>query len=134
MTAGLLAALFVLSGGFKLAGMLDDQFREWGYTRDVTAIIGILELAGAVGLLFKRTAGWTAVGLSVIVAGLIWTLAIRDQYMLLIAPVAVLVLLLFVAWGRGLYWSTKGPGEIEVTSTAATVEDPHDRHGSRVGS
>lgn len=125
VVSGLLAALFMAAGVGMLIGLTNEQFIEWGYTPGFAPGIGILEMAGALGLLFKRTAGWSALGLIAITLGALWTLAIHHWYVALIAPIAVLALLLFVAWGRGLTFSTKAsePGS---DALEAPVANPHE--------
>jgi putative oxidoreductase len=105
--SGLLAVLFMASGAAKFVGVMDDSFRAWGYTLEFAAMVGILEVLGAVGLLVKRTAGWAALGLMAIMVGAIWTLATHGEYMAMIVPIVVFVGLAFVAWGRGLTWDTR---------------------------
>jgi putative oxidoreductase len=107
--SGLLAALFVIAGGAKFIGAMDDDFIRWGYTLGFAAMVGILEVVGAVGLLFKRTAGWAAVGLMVIMLGAMWTHIAHAEYIMLLLPIAVFLSLGFVAWGRGLVWRTREP-------------------------
>ncbi|HVI00392.1 MAG TPA: DoxX family protein [Enhygromyxa sp.] len=110
--SGLLAFLFIVSGGAKFVGMMHEQFQAWGYTRDFAVMIGIMEMLGAVGLLFKRTAGWAALGLMVIMLGAAWTHATRQEYVALTTPIAVFAALAFVAWGRGLTWRTRAPSGV----------------------
>lgn len=107
VVSGLLAALFLVSGGAKFIGMMDERFVEWGYTVGFAAIIGILEIVGAIGLLVPRTAGWAAVGLMVIMLGAVWTHATHQEYVALATPIVVFAALAFVAWGRGLTWETR---------------------------
>jgi putative oxidoreductase len=115
IVAGLLAVLFFTTGGAKFIGRMNDQFQAWGYTRDLAVMIGILELLGAVGLLVRRTAGWAAVGLMVIMLGAAWTHAAHQEYVALITPTVVFVALAFVAWGRGLNWQTRPLPGAELT-------------------
>lgn len=104
IVAGVLAILFITSGGAKFIGKMNEQFLAWGYTADFAVMIGILEILGAIGLLVKRTAGWAAVGLMAIMLGAIWTHATHQEYVAMITPIAVFAALGFVAWGRGLFW------------------------------
>lgn len=113
IVAGVLALLFVTVGGAKFLGTMNEQFVAWGYTADLAVMIGIAEILGAVGLLVKRTAGWAALGLMVIMLGAIWTHATHREYVAMITPIVVFVALGFVAWGRGLTWRTRpDPGEL----------------------
>lgn len=114
IVSGLLAMLFITSGGAKLLGRMTDEFVAWGYPAGVAAMIGILEVVGAVGLLAKRTAGWSALGLMVIMAGAAWTHAVHDERVALATPIIVFAALAFVAWGRGLAWTTREPEAVEM--------------------
>lgn len=115
IVAGVLALMFVILGGAKFSGRMNEQFQAWGYTADLAVMIGILELLGAVGLLVKRTAGWSAVGLMIIMLGAAWTHAVHQEYVALITPIVVFTALAFVAWGRGLTWQTRPAPGVEVT-------------------
>lgn len=112
IVSGVLAILFFVSGGAKFVGMMHEQFLAWGYTRDFAVMIGIMEILGAIGLLVKRTAGWAAVALMVIMLGAAWTLAAHQEYVSLITPIIVFAALAFVAWGRGLPWQTRAPSGV----------------------
>jgi uncharacterized membrane protein YphA (DoxX/SURF4 family) len=112
VVAGSLAVFFAIGGWMKLAGRFDSLFTHWDYTLDTARMIGILEITGAVGLLFKRTTGWSAVGLITIMLGAAGTMLVYGEYVWLIAPVVVCLILAFVAWGRGLPLRTKVPTEV----------------------
>lgn len=116
VVSGLLAALFIISGAAKFIGLMDEQFVAWGYTLGFAAMIGILEILGAIGLLVRRTAGWAAVGLMVIILGAVWTHATHREYVALITPIVVFAALAFVAWGRGLTWETRSVARREQPS------------------
>ncbi|PRP97894.1 hypothetical protein ENSA5_31270 [Enhygromyxa salina] len=103
------AMLFFTLGAYKLGDGMQAQFEEWGYPPGVDAGIGILEMAGAVGLLFKRTAGWSAVGLMVIMLGAAATHLWFYDGLGMIAPLGMLVVLGLIAWGRGLPVRTRAP-------------------------
>ena len=107
--SGVLAVLFAIAGAAKFIGVMNEAFRAWGYTLEFAAMIGILEILGAIGLLVKRTAGWAALGLMAIMLGGIWTTATHGEYVAMIIPIVVFALLGFVAWGRGLTWETRRP-------------------------
>ena len=44
----LLALLFLLNGGMKLAGMMVEQFEMWGYSGWFQYLIGVAEAAAGV--------------------------------------------------------------------------------------
>lgn len=63
--------------------------------------IGIVELAGAIGLVIPRLSGLAAIGLALLMVGAAYTNAfIIDGYFPVITPLILLVLFVFVAWGR----------------------------------
>jgi uncharacterized membrane protein len=71
---GGLAAMFVVTGGSHFVGMREDLISmvppalpEPGLLVTVT---GVLELAGAAGLLWRRTAPWAAAGLAVLLVAI----------------------------------------------------------------
>lgn len=106
----LLAAVFAVAGAAKLIGVFDQAFAAWGFPPGVPGMIGILELAGGFGLLFKRTAGWSAVGLIAIMLGALWVVLDQQGDTWLIAPavpIVLMVLLAVVVVGRGLPWATR---------------------------
>jgi uncharacterized membrane protein YphA (DoxX/SURF4 family) len=112
IATGMLAILFLTAGGAKFIGLMNDEFKAWGYTADFAVMIGILEILGAVSLMFKRVAGWAAVGLIVIMLGAVWTHAVHQEYVAMVSPIVVIAALAFVAWGRGLTWETRSaPGD-----------------------
>ena len=51
----LLALLFLLNGGMKLAGSMVAQFEMWGYPGWFQYLIGVAETAAGVGFLMKKT-------------------------------------------------------------------------------
>ncbi len=69
----IVAVAFLLAGGAKLAGAkpLADQFEEFGLPRFMMYLVGVLEIAGAVGLFILPLAVWAALGLSALMLGAI---------------------------------------------------------------
>lgn len=106
-----LALLFFVAGAAKFVGTMNEAFVAWGYTAEFAAMIGILEILGAIGLLVRRAAGWAALGLMVLMLGAIWTLATHGKHVEMITPIVVFVALAFVSWGRGLPLKTREPGQ-----------------------
>lgn len=107
VVALILAALFFVSGAALFIGRMDALILQWGYPVGVAAMIGILEILGAIGLLFRRTAGWAAVGLMLIMLGALWSHATHREYLAMITPTVGFIALTFVAWGRGLPRETR---------------------------
>ncbi|MCT2277864.1 DoxX family protein [Micromonospora chalcea] len=64
-------------------------------------LIGLVELAGGIGLLVPRLAGLAAVGLALLMIGAAVTQAfILDGGALVLTPVVLFFLFVFIAWGR----------------------------------
>ena len=99
----LLALMFVLGTGVpKLLGdpFQVQTFAEVGVGQWLRYVVGVLEIAGGVGLLVPRLTGWAAAGLGLLMLG-----ATGAQLFLLsggtvLLPVAVGILALVVAWFR----------------------------------
>ncbi|WP_329414991.1 DoxX family protein [Nocardia vinacea] len=101
---GLLAAFFAFASatpkligessaveGFDLIGA-GDWFRYF---------VGAVELAGAIGLVIPRLSGLAAIGLSLTMIGAAYTNAfVVDGYWPVYTPLILLVLFVFIAWGR----------------------------------
>jgi len=54
----LLAAAYALAALGKLTGAATEMFASWGYPAWFATLIGVLELAGALGLLMPKTTRW----------------------------------------------------------------------------
>jgi putative oxidoreductase len=79
-------------------------FEDMGAAPWFRYFIGLVELAGGVGLLVPRLAGLAAVGLCLLMVGAAVTQAvIVDGGALVVTPLVLLALFLFIAWGR---WGT----------------------------
>ncbi|HLT37959.1 MAG TPA: DoxX family protein [Enhygromyxa sp.] len=101
LVTGLVAALFFVAGGAKIGGWLDQQFVDWGYSPGFAVLIGIFEVLFAIALLFERSATWAAFGLMAILLGAIGTHLSAGEWSMILVPIAVFVMLGFIAWGRG---------------------------------
>ena len=101
---GLVAAQFLFAGFLKFINPeMAEQFRAWGYSDAFRIFIGIVEISGALLLIYPRTAALGAFGLAVIMVGAIYTLVRSGESFI---PQAVtLVLLLIVGYAR-LPWKT----------------------------
>lgn len=102
--AGLCAAFFLVVGTMKYLGRLDGEFVAWGFSPGFAALIGVLEIVGAVALLFKRSAGWGALALMMIMVGALVTHVVHGEYWAALIPATVLLLLGVILAGRGLRW------------------------------
>lgn len=95
----LLAALFLFAGGFKLIKRAEtiQAFAQFGYAAWFTLFIGVCETLGAIGLLIPRLAVFAAAGLSVIMVGAVFTMAIHHQIPIAVTNLVILALLIIVA-------------------------------------
>jgi len=92
-----LALLFLFQGVTKLAGMMVEQFGEWGYPAWFQYLIGVAETAGGVGLLVKKTRFHAAAAMIVVMLGAIFTLLRAGQMGQVAVPVIVFLLTASVA-------------------------------------
>lgn len=98
----MLAAIYAFAGTSKLLGMefVLDRFATWGYPPVFAHLIGALELTGAIALLVPRVASVAALGLSMLMAGAVYTHLFRGTPIVAIAPLALAVALAAVARQR----------------------------------
>lgn len=97
----LLALLFVMAGLSKLFGdpAMVGMFADIGIGQWFRYGVGVLEVAGAVGVLIPRLSGLAALGLACVMVGAIFT----NLFVLGAGPwlpLANLLLAVLVAWGR----------------------------------
>jgi putative oxidoreductase len=93
----------VASAGPKLLGEDNtvQSFEDMGAATWFRYFIGLVELAGGVGLLVPRLAGLAAAGLALLMVGAAITQAfIVDGGALVFTPLVLFVLFVFIAWGR----------------------------------
>src|SRR5689334_439333 len=96
----ILAAVFFVTGFSKLFGVGPTglaaasmhEFPEW-----MRIVVGIVEVAGAVGLLVPATASFSAVALAVLMVPAALTEYAGDTGHIYV-PIVVLILLLILAW------------------------------------
>lgn len=102
--SGLLAVLFLMAGGSKLAGAEQHVkgFAHWGYPDWFRLVVGSVEVVSAVLLLVPRAAFFGAAGLTVLMMGATYTHLFRASgeggmavFTLLLLAFAVLL-----AWAR----------------------------------
>ncbi|WP_250034422.1 DoxX family protein [Paractinoplanes maris] len=95
--------LIVGSAAPKLFGEANavQIFEDMGAAPWFRYFIGVVELAGGIGLLVPRLAGAAAVGLALLMVGAAITQAfILDGGALVVTPVLLFALVAFIAWGR----------------------------------
>lgn len=106
-----MALVFVLSGGMKLAMPIDDLAAQMGFVNEVPAwlvrFIGIAEVAGAVGLILPaalRIKPWltplAGAGLGVVMAMAAGLHLARAEHMEVGMTGFFFALLMFITWGR----------------------------------
>jgi len=98
---GLLILLFTLQGGAKVMGAEHEvvAFTErWGYPLWFMYAVGVLELAGAAGLLLPSLRAWAALGLVGLMLGAISTHVRVAEWFALPLPLTALAFALWVAW------------------------------------
>lgn len=100
----LLAAFFLLAAaGPKLLGepLAVDMFAQIGVGQWLRYLVGVLELAGAIGLLVPRLAGLAALGLVGLMVGAALTqVFVFGSAVMALTPAILIALFGFVAWGR----------------------------------
>jgi putative oxidoreductase len=99
----LLAALFLFAGGAKLLLQPEQtkaMFVHYGYAAWFATFIGTCEALGGIGLLLPPLAGLAAAGLSIIMAGAVYTHLSHHELAHAMSPLVLLVLLIGVAYAR----------------------------------
>ena len=88
------------------------RFIVWGYPKWFVIVIGALELAGAVAILFRRTAFWGAALLSAIMVGAFFTHFKARDGIAMFGPILVLALLWYILQKRKprnlRFWKSRG--------------------------
>jgi uncharacterized membrane protein YphA (DoxX/SURF4 family) len=111
IAAALLALAFLAAGITKLSQPKEKLARNMAWVDDFSSgpvkLIGLLEVLGAVGLILPGITGiapilvpLAATGLAVIMIGAIVVHARRGEKQPIAANVVLLLLAVFVAWGR----------------------------------
>jgi putative oxidoreductase len=98
----LVAAMFMLTGSFKLAmpAKVHEGFVHYGYSPWFGTFIGICELLGGIGLLIPRLAALAATGLSIIMVGAFFTHAMHHEYANSAGPLILLAILVLIIYMR----------------------------------
>ena len=99
----LLAAVFALAGGMKLATVEFEVrgFEHFGYAPWFMYAIGVLELGAGLALLHRRSAAWAALALGAVMAGAAAShLRAGDGVLLALPALAFLALLALVGAAR----------------------------------
>lgn len=96
----LLSLVFLASGAAKLAGLAFEiaAFERWGYPLWFMYAIGVVEVAGGVGLLLRRWSALAGLGLATMMIGAVATHVIHAEWGMLIAATTLFSLSLGRAW------------------------------------
>ena len=98
--AGLLALAFLAGAAGKLTGAATRTFAHWGYPAWFARLIGVLELAGAIGLLIPKTTRFAVLGLTAIMFGAAYTHLANHEGIQVLRPIIFLAVLWGVWWLR----------------------------------
>ena len=98
----LLTLAFLLAGVPKLLAVTSwiKKFTNWGYPRWSLALIGLLEVSGAILLLFPRFAVYGVALLIAIMLGAAYTLVANREGISIVRPFIFLCFLIIVGWLR----------------------------------
>ena len=98
----ILALLFAVGSSGKLmsAPPIVQMFEDWGLPKNFHLLIGVLELAGAIGLVIPRLAGYAALGLIGVMIGAAGTHLNAGEGLQVTRPLLFLVALAVIVWLR----------------------------------
>lgn len=94
----LLAVIFLVSGGAKLAGMAFElaAFERWGYPLWFMYFTGLAEVAGGIALAANILRKFAAPALAALMSGAVVTHVIHSEWPMLIAATVILTLSLLL--------------------------------------
>ena len=95
--AAVLAVFFGLASLGKLTGAQTEMFEGWGYPGWFALLIGVAELAGAVGLLIPKTTKWAIYGLTAVMIGAVFTHLTNGEAAQLARPL-IPTMCLWILW------------------------------------
>ncbi len=101
----LLALLFFLASLGKITGAATPQFAEWGYPSWFVMLIGVSELAGAIGLLIPKLTRYAILGLTMIMIGAAYTHLSNGEGLAVLRPIVFSVFLWAIWFLRGYSFS-----------------------------
>lgn len=99
--AVLLALLFLVAGGGKLTGAAAPMFAKWGYPAWFSYLIGVAEVAGAIGLLIPKLTKYAIIGLTLVMFGAAYTHLASGEGLAVLRPIIFLVIMWLVWFLRG---------------------------------
>lgn len=96
----LLAAIFLASGTAKLLALPFEveAFARWGYPSWFMYLTGILEVAGAIGLLVPRVSALAAFCLAGLMAVAVYTHVVNAEWPMLVLATGILALAAWRGW------------------------------------
>lgn len=97
---GVLAIIFLLSGGAKLASLPFEveAFARWGYPLWFMYLTGVLELAGVIGLLLPRLSALAGACLAGLMVGAVLTHLVHAEWPMLIIAASIMLLAAWHGW------------------------------------
>jgi putative oxidoreductase len=96
----LLALGFFAAAAGKLRGVAAPRFEHWGYPAWFATFIGVLELAGGIGLLIPQTTRYAVLGLTAIMFGAAYTHLANNEGLQVMRPIIFLAILWTLWWLR----------------------------------
>jgi len=110
-----IAAGLIPAGASKLAGKSATRWRErflkWGYPTKTVIVVGVAELACAIGLLISKTRMAAAIGVIVLMTGAFGTHLLNGEVRRIIPPLVLggaAVAIVVLARGRSLSTNSSG--------------------------
>ena len=96
----LLSLAFLATGIMKLTGaeMVKAGFEGWGYPIFFMYIIGICEVAGAIGMWLRRFSYAAKVCIILLMAGAVLTHLVFDTFQEAMAPIILIILTAVTLW------------------------------------
>ena len=113
---GLVALGFILAALGKLTGAATPLFANWGYPAWFATVIGLVELAGAIGLMIPKMTRYAVIGLTLLMIGAGYTHISNGEGLQVLRPIIFLGLL----WG-GLGLRQKAAGKALVSETPSAL-------------
>jgi len=107
----LLGAAYGMAALGKLTGTASPMFEAWGYPPWFATLIGVAELAGAIGLLIPRLTRLAILGLSAVMLGAAYTHLANAEGLAVLQPLIFVGLMWIVWWLRRPHATDRGgPG------------------------
>jgi len=98
----LIALIFLASGGAKLIPLAFEvaAFTRWGYPAWFMTLTGVLEVAGAIGVLIPRLSALASLALAALMIGALGTHLVNTEWPMAIAATLILCLCAWSGWAR----------------------------------